>query len=55
MTEYATKKDLAKIFKKKPRTIQRWLDEGKKIVFDGREYRPEKDPGGNWRFVVKLL
>lgn len=55
MTEYATKKDVAKVFKKSQRTIQRWIEAKKEIRFDGRKFHPEKDPGGCWRFVVKLL
>ena len=55
MTTYATKKQVAGCFGKSTRTIQRWIDDDKKIVFDRKEFKPEKDPGGNWRFIVKLL
>jgi phage terminase Nu1 subunit (DNA packaging protein) len=52
MSEYATKRELTRLFKCSDRTVQRWIDEGRPICFDGKEYRPEKTPGGQWRFVV---
>lgn len=53
MPRYLTAMDLKIIFNKKSvRTIYRWVEEGREIRFDGQIYRPEKDAGGCWRFVV---
>lgn len=60
MTVYLTVIDMSVRFPNprtgKPRdekTIRRWIDEGKPIIFDGNQYLPEKDPGGRcWRFKV---
>ena len=54
MPEYATKHDLAKMFKCKELTIQRWIDEEKAIRFDGKAYLPVKTPGGHWRFKITM-
>ena len=53
MYECFTKHELARMFKCSTRTIQRWIDEGKSIRFNKKEYVPEKDPGGQWRFIVR--
>jgi len=53
--EWATKQQVAKLWGRSERTVQRWIDEKKRIVLDGKEYVPEQDPGGYWRFKVKLL
>lgn len=55
MTIYLTVKDLTLIFKKTDKTILRWREGSdiKPIVLDGKQYIPEKDPGGRcWRFKV---
>jgi hypothetical protein len=55
MVEYITKLYLAKLFDKKPRTIQRWIDEDRKIIFDNKQFIPCKDPGGCWKFKVVII
>ncbi len=50
MTIYLTVNDLTLIFSNSRWTIYRWVNEGKRIVFDGYEYVHELDPAGNWRF-----
>lgn len=55
MPRYMTVKDLAQLFVTTEKTIRRWIDEDRDITFDGMNYRPEKDPGGNWLFVVTVI
>lgn len=55
MPTYYTVKHLAAIFHRSEQTIRRWVDEGRDISFDGKRYDPQKDPGGEWLFVVQAL
>lgn len=55
MPTYLTVNDLRKIFKRGERTIYRWIHEERDIRFDGKQYVPEKDPSGDWRFIVKTI
>ena len=52
MPNYLTVLDVAAIFRNTERTIRRWIEEDRRIEFDGLLYTPKKDPGGNWLFVV---
>lgn len=54
MTAYLTVHDLTVIFKKDERTIHRWIHEERHIVFDNKQYLPEKDPSGHWRFKIAM-
>lgn len=60
MALYITIRGLQKEFpSKNPRTLRRWAEnseaEGRPIVWEGKEYHPQKDPGGNWQFKVILV
>lgn len=50
-----TVKNIAEIFNKSDFTIRRWIQEERKIIFDGYIYIPEKDPAGNWLFKKRKL
>ena len=55
MRQTTTVQNLSKLFHRDAQTIRRWIDEGREIVFDGWRYVPEKDPAGNWLFVMHLV
>ena len=50
LPKYYTVKHIAQIFCRDEATIRRWITEGKRITFDGIEYKPDHDPAGNWLF-----
>lgn len=52
LPRYYTVRHVAEIFNRDENTIRRWITEGRRVVFRGVEYVPEKDPGKNWLFYT---
>ncbi len=60
MAIYITIRDLQVVFPdKNSRTLRRWAENseaaGEPIKWEDKEYYPQKDPGGKWKFKVFII